>query len=240
MKMKWTSYYAMRTVRLPASIIEEMEKIIRRFFWGDSHEKRKMHWISWAQVCLPKDRGGLGIKSLRDMNTAMLAKLGWLILTRPDELWVQVLRNKYGHLLSSTPRRNTSALWRHIRATIPLITSCSEMISPTGDPPFSSEFRWKATTAGNFTVASAYEELTNPDNLPHDPAWSRLWSMKGPSRLNFLLWQVYRQLLPTAYFLHRRHMQQDGSCSICQHQLEDTLHALRNCHWARAIWEQLV
>lgn len=170
----------------------------------------------------------------------MLAKLGWLILTRPDELWVQVLRSKYGDLLSTASNRNTSALWRHIKSTVPLIVSCIETTEPTSEPPSASDYRWKPNSSGKFTVASTYEELTTPDNHPHDPAWARLWCMKGPSRLNFLLWQSYRNLLPTAEFLYSRHIQQDGRCSICKSPMEDTMHALRNCQWARDIWKQLV
>lgn len=68
--------YALQTVRLPARLIEELERSSRRFFWGETDVNTKLHWCNWRTICQPLSTGGPGIKRLRDMNSAMLAKLG--------------------------------------------------------------------------------------------------------------------------------------------------------------------
>lgn len=43
--------------------------------------------MAWDAICKPKDVGGLGIRRLYDMNRALIAKLGWLLLKNPNSLW---------------------------------------------------------------------------------------------------------------------------------------------------------
>jgi len=51
--------------------------------------------VAWERLCKPKREGGLGIRSAKEMNNALLAKLGWRLLNTRDGLWVQILRKKF-------------------------------------------------------------------------------------------------------------------------------------------------
>ncbi|KAK3228990.1 hypothetical protein Dsin_000871 [Dipteronia sinensis] len=44
---------------------------------------------------MPKRNGGLGIKKMKGMNQAFLAKIGWRLLHNEDEFWVKILKHKY-------------------------------------------------------------------------------------------------------------------------------------------------
>lgn len=93
--------YIMQMVRVPIGLIEDIEKLMRRSIWGKTDQLRKIHWCSWEVIYQPKDRGGLGLLCPRDINLAMLAKLGWCFLTQPNALWVRILRAKYGDILGA-------------------------------------------------------------------------------------------------------------------------------------------
>lgn len=45
--------------------------------------------------------GGLGVKNLRVMNKALLAKLTWLLIHHPNQLWIKILISKYGSPLGA-------------------------------------------------------------------------------------------------------------------------------------------
>lgn len=44
---------------------------------------------------MPLNQGGLGNRTYNEMNSAFLAKIGWLMLKEEDAFWVKVLKEKY-------------------------------------------------------------------------------------------------------------------------------------------------
>lgn len=64
---------------------------------------RKVASVSWKTVCSPKEAGGLGLKSVKDINRAALLKLCWKLVSS-DNQWVLlfkarvILNNKFSKL----------------------------------------------------------------------------------------------------------------------------------------------
>lgn len=50
---------------------------------------------SWRDICHPKAAGGIGFWYFRDINSALLVKLGWKMAVGEDRLWCNLLRAKY-------------------------------------------------------------------------------------------------------------------------------------------------
>lgn len=44
--------------------------------------------VSWKNVTIPKDEGGLGLKNLDFWNTTCTIKLMWLLLFITESIWV--------------------------------------------------------------------------------------------------------------------------------------------------------
>lgn len=83
-------FYSMQTSYLPLGLCDDIEKRIRKFLWGN-----KIHLVSWETVTKDKKEGDLGIRNLRHMNLAFLAKLGWRMINEKDTLWVRIIQAKY-------------------------------------------------------------------------------------------------------------------------------------------------
>lgn len=82
----------MQKTKLLRSTCDEIDRISRRFLWGGSEEKEKIHLVSWNTIMNPKMLEGLGIRSTRQDNySAFLAKLGWRVLAETEALWSRVL-----------------------------------------------------------------------------------------------------------------------------------------------------
>lgn len=77
------------------SVLKKIEKLCRDFLWHGFDENKKMKPVSWLKICVPRSEGGLGIKQLRNWNTAALGKHLWTILTKPASLWAKWVHGNY-------------------------------------------------------------------------------------------------------------------------------------------------
>jgi hypothetical protein len=50
--------YVMSVIKLPASVCDELTKLVRQYWWGVENGKRKMAWLAWDKMILPKTHGG--------------------------------------------------------------------------------------------------------------------------------------------------------------------------------------
>ncbi|KAJ4843273.1 hypothetical protein Tsubulata_009883 [Turnera subulata] len=113
----------MQASRLPAAICAKIEKVCRKFIWGDKDDGRKVHLINWKTVCQPRGCGGVGLKKMGAMNQAFLMKLCWNLFHHRDKFWARILYHKYGvsfGLIPTLPhKRSASFLWRAISEVWP-------------------------------------------------------------------------------------------------------------------------
>ena len=68
--------------------------------------------------------GGLGFKKHKDINSALIAKLAWMIVSNRDSLCMQVLRAKYKikqDWLRADPPKTASPIWRAIESAKSII-----------------------------------------------------------------------------------------------------------------------
>lgn len=75
--------------------LQTLDKLSKEFIWGSTSEKKKQHLLSWDRICRPKFEGGLGIRKAFDMNTTLIAEIGWRLLSDTGSLWARVVRCKY-------------------------------------------------------------------------------------------------------------------------------------------------
>jgi hypothetical protein len=85
----------MGVFKFPFGLIDELEQIIRNFWWGDEENRRRLHWLSWDRLVHPKSQGGVSFWDLRMFNQALLARQAWRLLKFPNSLCARLLKAKY-------------------------------------------------------------------------------------------------------------------------------------------------
>ncbi|RYR17534.1 hypothetical protein Ahy_B03g062245 [Arachis hypogaea] len=66
-----------------------------------------------------------------------------------------------------------------------------------------------------------------------------VWNWQGPERVKIFLWLVTHNAIFTNSERRRRHLTNDDSCPRCQCQEESAIHVLRDCPYAKSIWQRL-
>jgi len=88
---------------------------------GGTALERRTHLIAWDVVIKEKANGGLSIRSMKQLNSAFLMKLGWRLHNEPSTLWARILTEKYsrGGDLDNRIRRGYpwSNAWKGIMET---------------------------------------------------------------------------------------------------------------------------
>jgi len=89
------SVYMLSTMNPPKKVIEQIHQILPKFFWGNIRGIKGKHWVAWKDLCFLKEEGGIGFRSLHDINKAMFAKLWWNFRVSTNSLWETYMWNKY-------------------------------------------------------------------------------------------------------------------------------------------------
>ena len=88
--------YFMSLFVIPIRVATRLEKIQRDFLWGGGGLVNKPHLVKWSIVCMEKQKGGFGFRSLSLFNKALLGKWSWRFAKERDPLWKRVIIGKYG------------------------------------------------------------------------------------------------------------------------------------------------
>lgn len=300
--------HTMQSAKLPSGVCDKLDSLSRQFVWGSTSDKRRIHLVSWENVCVPKGVGGLGFRSMKNWNSISLAKLAWRFLTEPGSLWVQLIKAKYftqGRGENDDSRVTDSHIWRsllHGRDVLqpglvwrigdgnsvnfwsdkwlfdyPLIEAAQAVVPEAelgkmvrdywgvdgwdidllstllpadvvnairpmicaSSTEISDEIIWKCASDGNFSMKSAYHELVVPDS-DSPIVVKQIWKLKVFPRIRYFMWLVWHDRLLTNHQRAERHLAHDDSCHCCPGVVESSLHVIRDCSNARAVWDDFV
>jgi hypothetical protein len=51
--------YAMGIFKFPVGLVDDLSQMIRNVWWGDEHDRLRMHWMSWERMIKPKSHSGI-------------------------------------------------------------------------------------------------------------------------------------------------------------------------------------
>lgn len=61
-------------------------EVVSELLWNDSTKYHKFHLVDWNSCCKPLEKGGLGIRKIRDHNKALLTKWLWRFGSKHESL----------------------------------------------------------------------------------------------------------------------------------------------------------
>ncbi|KAL4281975.1 hypothetical protein GQ457_03G016840 [Hibiscus cannabinus] len=244
---------------LPCSLVEEMSRSIRRFWWSGKGSARGWPLVSWDDICLPNGAGGIGFKDLHLFNIALLGKHIWRLLSAPGSLLYRTLRAKYfpdGDMLSAPAPARSFFAWKGLHRVMEEIPLCCREFMVPGQARWDRTILLAHLPPGD--VDSIFEVPISPeraDTLVWGDHDSGLYTVRSgylflrwpPSPLSppLRLWKILAKLptIPKVCSFGWRCGREalpvgsrlrdaglsDGACLLCGAGLEDALHVLRDC-----------
>ncbi|RZC16876.1 Formin-like protein 20 [Glycine soja] len=235
----------------------------RRFLWGGGVEEKKIAWVKWESVCLPKEKGGIGIRDIRKFNYAFLGKWKWSFFYNKGELWARILDSKYGdwrHLEEATRGNRASTWWKDINIIDPSATGwewnfkwrrqlyddememavkfLQDLEDISIHPDREDKWIWKEDASGVYSAGSEYKKLMSAQTDENqDGVFTELWKVKAPSKAAFFAWRLLEDRLPTKMNLRRRNVEiNDPTCPFCKYKDEDATYIFFSCRKILPFW----
>ncbi|XP_074291599.1 putative mitochondrial protein AtMg00310 [Silene latifolia] len=162
------SVYFLSVFKIPISVTKRLDAILSHFWWAGQKKSPSISWCSRLFLSQPKGNGGLGIRRMKEFNQALLAKIGWRMITHPDSILSRSIGAKYGlrwrdgDLIFNNGKSNSSWGWKGIVWGLQLIKPLLAWnISPSSDLSVWNT-RW---VNGRVPKPRCLELLTDPPNL---------------------------------------------------------------------------
>lgn len=80
----------------PTNVTGKLERLQRNLLWDSADETRKLHLVQWEKVTTPKNWGGLGVKNLKVVHSALLGEMVVEIWDRGPFFMERVIVETYG------------------------------------------------------------------------------------------------------------------------------------------------
>ncbi|XP_019435175.1 PREDICTED: uncharacterized protein LOC109341686 [Lupinus angustifolius] len=106
--------YMLSLYKAPKAVIQKIESMQKTFLWGNKRGGKSIAWVSWVNVCKPKNLRGLGVKNLSLFNDSLLVKWTWRRLNDNGSLWGSILNSKYGSDTRQCAPNLASVWWKDV------------------------------------------------------------------------------------------------------------------------------
>ena len=157
--------YTMSCFKHPKGLIQEIEVLIRKFWWGYCGVARKVHWVSRERLCEAKEVGGMGFKDIENLNNALLAKQVWRMMNNLDSLCFRVFKARFFRncsILDVEEKATGSYVWKNILSARDVIREGMVWRIGDGQTMWIKEDNWIPTRPGSVLALPLPAKLPDP------------------------------------------------------------------------------
>jgi len=151
--------------------------------------------VKWSKICIPKKKGGLGIKDLRKLNISLLIKWWWK-LESGEGLWQDIVKKKYMKnlcLQHLKKKPGNSPVWNDLLKVKDLYLQGRIMVVGDGQ---GTDF-WQDAWCGAIPLKEKFPELftiCNNNSVTVEGIAQNGWRLSFRRWLDVSMQEQYRQL----------------------------------------------
>ncbi|XP_020681050.1 uncharacterized protein LOC110098531 [Dendrobium catenatum] len=228
-----TIAYWIRGSIIPKTVHKVFKKVCSRFlFFGNSNTDKKLHMVSWDKICLPKEKGGLGIYSIKAMQFAFNCSVILKMYNSVSPLACWLLA-KY-----SSPWKphhfSASKLWKSICCTAGNVKSLFQFRIYNNSPISLKWDHWCFnSTLGNF--CGMVDNFGLPDIMLKNIISMHGWDYSGviPSLYHQTLSQINIEEGEGPSLLWK-----EKNCFHFKLFIKEFYSDYNDCSWAKLVWHK--
>ncbi|XP_019450653.1 PREDICTED: uncharacterized protein LOC109352923 [Lupinus angustifolius] len=115
----------------PSSLLKLIDKSMRNFIWSGDISTRKLVTVAWHKICTPTIEGGLGLRSISDLNQASLLKLAWGMRSSSQD-WALFYRSRFYRASRKHASYVKSSIWPGIKSVWSMINDNTRWVVGSG------------------------------------------------------------------------------------------------------------
>lgn len=160
--------------------MKEFDALSRQFLWSRSLLSSKWSLVKWEHVCRPKHVGGLGLRSMALVITALAPKLFWRWCSNQHLDWARILTHKYlpGVDSSDVPQMvlagKGSCVWNTLKRGAQLIKEGLFWICNSG----ADALFWQDSWDGHPPLITSFPQLQPLCQALLNAGWSKVEHFK--------------------------------------------------------------
>ena len=111
--------YSMGIFKISKALCDTINSTLAKYWWGQTKNEKKIHWINWKKLCNPKEMGGMGFRDIHALNLALLEKQAWRLIHQNHSLFFRVYKARYFpncSFMEDELGNNPSYVWRSLLA----------------------------------------------------------------------------------------------------------------------------
>ena len=92
---------------------------------------------------------------------------------------------------------------------------------------------------GNYMVKEGYKKLSSDSSIV-ESIWKKVWKSDCIPKVNSFIWLLVHNKLLTAENLRKRQIAGPSRCTLCNSDLESTVHIFLQCSVSKQVWMSIL
>ena len=87
--------YSMGIFRISKALCDNINSTLAKYWWRQTKDEKKIHWINQKKLCNPKDRGGMGLGIYKPLTQLCQQNKAWRLIHNNHSLFYRVYKARY-------------------------------------------------------------------------------------------------------------------------------------------------
>ncbi|KAL0431296.1 UNVERIFIED_CONTAM: hypothetical protein Sradi_0755600 [Sesamum radiatum] len=225
--------YLLQVLNPPVGVIQRLEQLFAKFFWGSTTNQKKLHWSKWNTVCYPTDEDTSQNSIFWTLRAGKISF--WHDWWLPEGILQSIAhQNSPSSALVKSFWDNYAWDINKLLQVVPPHVIELILLVPI-NVQREDHMHWKLSPNGSFSTKSAWDLAR--DHRTSQPIFQSLWSPLIRPTISIFTWKLLHSWIPVDTTLKRRGIPLVSRCVCCFKEEESLPHLFLHNPVVLEVWQ---